>query len=169
LVFGVSPPLVLTALFAIALFCMEAFDSAFKQMMARHENAVIAAFPYAGSLFGAIIPSVLVSIAFCKLAKRMCIGSKWMLLSCVLVAALSATPWFLVTKHSDAPGDFSGVVNLCIPQRAVDLPKMILFILHRPQQILQLLCPLAVGFWFLRRNRRGDIPQSVVGAPYRAA
>ncbi len=153
LVFGVSPLVAFVALSALAAFGTGVlFDAAVERLPIRFGNTAWAASPYGMSLLSVIIPSVFVSIVYCKLARRSGIRRTWMLLSCAVIAALAATPLFYV-RYSDTPGGNALLCVIAIPQYIEELPKVIPFVLYHPWQVFQFLCPLAIGAWFMRRNR----------------
>jgi hypothetical protein len=99
-----------------------------------------------------IIPSILAGVLYCRLARRLGLGMKWGLVSCVMLAALAATFQYGV-RLSDVPGKSSLYLGLCIPQRAADVDRFLMHVFFGTWQTVQLAVPLAVGCWFLWRKR----------------
>jgi hypothetical protein len=108
---------------------------------------------YLPSLLAIVIPSLLASIFYCKLAKRLGIGRKWMLLSCMVVAVLA-----LIFQCSF---DLS---NVSVESNRFSLGVGFSFDFGNPGemlaglawQLLQFLVPLVVALWFIRRSRSDD-------------
>ncbi len=95
---------------------------------------------YLPSLLAIIVPSLLASIFYCKLARRLGIGRKWMLLSCMVVAVL-ALVFQCSFYFSNVSGENNGF-RLGFGWFGFDL-----------WQLLQFLVPLVVALWFIRRSR----------------
>lgn len=162
LVFGLSPIVLLVALFALVLVGMLAFKEVCERLggdmgyllrkLRQFEPVTSAVMPYVLSLLTVVIPTVLASILYCKLAKRLGIGKKWILLSCVALAATALFPIWSV-KFSDLPGQSALRLGTWNPQSIWQLPHFIIGSFCNPQQLLQFLIPLAIGWWFLRRTR----------------
>jgi hypothetical protein len=168
LVFGVSPVVSLAALFAIAYVVLFAFLEVYERIggnvqhflagLSRFGLPASVALPYVMSLLTIVIPCILASLLYCRLARRLALGKKWMLLSCVVLALLAALPICSV-KLSGIPGENAlrwGVWNPWGPQGMRGLPSFLVWLLCRPRQLIQFLVPLAIGCWLLRRKRERD-------------
>ena len=160
-VFGVSPPVSLFALVAIAAGAMWVFDEACNRLGANSEHLIAGwgrfgpsasvALAYLGSLLIVVIPSILASVLYCWLARRLGVGKTWMLLSCAMLAVLSAL--FLCTaKVSAIPGDNWLRLGINSPQSISRLYGSFVWIILSPRQLMQFLVPLAIGWWFMRRK-----------------
>jgi hypothetical protein len=108
--------------------------------------------PYVLSLWVVVIPSILASIFYGKLAKRLGIGKKWILMSCVVLAATALMP-ICSARLSDIPGKSRLAVGYWNPLYIEHLVGTIVWCFCNPQQLLQFLVPLAIGWWFMRRKR----------------
>jgi hypothetical protein len=107
------------------------------------------------SLLTVVIPCIVASILYCRLATRLGIGKKWMLLSCAMLAVLAALPCCSV-KFSPLPGQSAltwGVWNPWDPQAIRHQLSTIVWIFCQPRQLMQFLVPVAIGLWFMRRKR----------------
>jgi hypothetical protein len=114
--------------------------------------------PYVLSLLIVVIPSILASVFYCKLAKRLGLGTKWILISCVVLAATALMPICSATL-SDVPGKSALRVGYWNPLYVKHLLGSIVWCFCSPRQLFQFLVPLAIGWWFVRRNREAR-PQS---------
>jgi hypothetical protein len=85
-----------------------------------------------------VIPSLLASVLYCKLATRLCLGRKWIIVSAAVLAVMCSLCSSCVT-FSSMPGQSTLSFGLGFPP-------------HIPQ-LLQLVVPVAVAWWFLRRTR----------------
>ena len=154
LVFGISPVISLLLLFVLACCAVAAIGQIVGYFVAYFggnlegshtpvlggsiQQAVTAAVMNALTI---VIPSVLASIFYCRLAKRLCIGAKWMIVSCAVLAAMvSMSFWY--TGYSGIP-ERPNLLGL-----GINFP-------HSLQQLVHLLVPLAIGCWFVRRYRDG--------------
>ncbi len=96
---------------------------------------------FAISMLTIVIPSVLLTVLYCQLAKRSGVGEKWILASCATLAVLasSAAFWRAGSGHWMFgllwPGVWNGGGWLALAQHLVNL-----------------IVPLAIGWWFLRRR-----------------
>jgi hypothetical protein len=90
-----------------------------------------------------VLPSLVLAVAYCRLAGRCGIGRKWMITSCVVLAVLAALAGIQLT-FAETPGH--GSVSLSL---GVGLTETV--------QMLQLLVPLAVAWWFARRRGERDV------------
>jgi hypothetical protein len=108
---------------------------------------------YLPSLLAIIIPSLLASIFYCKLAKRLGIGRKWMLLSCMVVAvlALACQCSFFFSNGLGENNGFCLAVGFRFAYGNLD--KMLAGL---PWQLLQFLVPVVVALWFVRHGRNHD-------------
>jgi len=80
-----------------------------------------------------------VSILYCKLARLLGISRRWIIVSCVVLAAMAAIPTFWYVRFSDVPGKNLWVFGIGFPPHI--------------QQLGQCIVPLVIGWWFLRRTR----------------
>ena len=165
LVFAVSSPVSLIALISLAIVGWLVFDEACNRLggtdhllmpLRKFEPATSLVLPYVLSLLTVVIPCTLASIFSCKLAKRLRIGRKWMLLSCAILGVTALPFWFAV-ELSDIPGQSRVMCRLGIPQsigHIGELPNFILWDFCHFLNVIQFLVPLAIGWWFMRRKPR---------------
>jgi len=146
LVFAVSPVLLMLVFVAIAGVGIAMYGTICRHLGVttwsaadRTGGGVRTLLDCATSLVAIVIPSLLASYFYCKLAVRYCIGRKWMLVSCGVLAVMSSLFSSWVTL-SHIPGKSTWSLGFGFPP-------------HLPQ-LGQLLVPLAIGWWFLRRVRR---------------
>ncbi len=165
-VFGVSPVVSLAALVAVVLVVVLGFVDRCEQLgiidhihcidgFSRFEPVASVAVPYMMSLLIVAIPCILASTFYCRLARRLGIGKKWMLLACAMLAVLAAIP-YCSAKLSVIPGESAlrlGALNLLNREQLFYLP---VWVLRSPRQLVQFAVPLAVGWWFMRRRRDRD-------------
>ena len=147
LVFGVSPMMLLFVLFLISV---DSVVLVLASIGIRHGNQLdtipSAAVIFAFSLLTVIIPSVVATILYCRLAAWIGIGRTWGLVACVILAIVASAPcywWRIGAAHP-----------LIFETSWVGLR----FGLHEgwilvAQHFLQFLVPLAIGWWFMRRTR----------------
>lgn len=89
-----------------------------------------------GVLVVAVVASCsLVAVLYCKLAKRLGMAGKWMLASCAALAVVALVPGYYVRFT-----DLSGHVPWSF------------FLMAHFQQLCQILAPLVIGWWFIRRK-----------------
>ncbi len=158
-VFGVSPLVSLTALFVVAYlgvygFCLVCKWLGLNISLTRLEPAASEILPYVLSLLTVIVPSIVASMLYCKLTKRLGIDRKWLLVACIVLAATALLPICSV-KLSDVPGQSALRWGVAVPKRIGELPILIARTFSHPRQVLQFVVPLAIGWWFLRRSH-GD-------------
>jgi hypothetical protein len=103
--------------------------------------------PYILSLFTVVVPSCVLAILYCKLAKQLGMKKGWMFASCAAVSILAMCILWSVS-FSDMPGHNALRCGLWIP---TTLPSL--------QGFCQLLIPLAVGLWYIRRRGGVGRPQ----------
>lgn len=162
LVFGLSP---IASLVLLASFCMAGLwvsDEASKWMgvdteqclrnLKRFEPVTSAVMPYVLSLLIVVIPSILASMLYCVLAGRLGIGRKWILVSCVVLAATALMP-ICSAELSDVPGKSRLMVGAWNPLYIEHLWGSIVWSFCSPRQLFQFFVPLAVGGWFVWRSR----------------
>lgn len=161
-VFGVSPVASLAAFVAIAIAGMlvlpDGWDAPLFAGLSRLGNSASVAAAYLGSLLTVIVPSILASILYCRLARRSGIGKRWMLLSCVMLALVAALP-MCTARVSDMPDDSWIRIGIWSPQNLMQSYNFFFWIFCRPQQLLQFLVPLAIGCWFVRCSSGNVRPQ----------
>lgn len=84
-----------------------------------------------------VVPTVVASLLYCKLAKRFGSGEKWMFVSCLVLATFGAMQSFqsFLAGYETAEGHCRPPIGLtmCI-------------------SLAQFLIPLAIGWWFMRRK-----------------
>jgi hypothetical protein len=97
-----------------------------------------AAMPLMPLLLMFVVPTAIASLLYCKLARWSGIGRIWMLVSCMVLAvsATQSSQGRRLFEYDDPQGQHHFVVGLWI---CVTLA--------------QVLTPLAIGWWFLRRKR----------------
>ena len=122
--------------------------------LSRFEPFASVVLPYAMSLLTVVIPSILASILYCRLARLLGIGKKWMLVSCVILAVLAALPICSVGLCS-IPGKTALRWGVWNPGSVRHLTGFIVYTLCRPRQLMQFIVPLATGWWFMRRKHGG--------------
>ncbi len=104
----------------------------------------LAATGYLFSLLFVLIPAIFTTVAYCKLAKWLGVARTWMVASCAVVAAMSIPCWGATAI--DMAGHPGVLCALWIPGLHGWIPPSVI----RP--LLQLLVPLAIGWWFMRRK-----------------
>jgi hypothetical protein len=148
LVFAVSPLVMLLALLTVAFLALLTFFWLIGDDNLHQTSVLLGQFrPIATiilsitlSVSTIIIPSILASFLYCKLARRYGIGKKWMFVSCAILAITASTLIWTV-KLSDMPGQSSLTLGSLLT-----IPTDI-------QQFIQILAPLAICFWFMRYSR----------------
>lgn len=163
LVFAVSPIVSLVFLAGICICGMWLFDEACNRMgydteqelrnLKQLHPVVAAVMPYVVSLLVVLIPSGLASVFYCKLAMRFGLGGKWIQVSCAMLAVLALMP-ICTARLSDIPGKSRLAVGYWNPLYLEHLLGSVVWCLCSPQQLLQFLVPLAIGWWFLQRQGR---------------
>jgi hypothetical protein len=103
------------------------------------------AMDYVITLIGLIVPSILAAIFFGKLAERLGMGKKWMLVSCIAIAAMAILPCWSILIGMDVAGHIYVVSRLSFPTWHGCFSQV--------SQVVQITVPLAIGWWFLRRTR----------------
>jgi hypothetical protein len=162
LVFGVSPVALLAALFVVAFVAvlglsevceLLGFDiQPFFASMSHFEPSASAVLPYVLSLLTIVIPCIFASILYCRLARRLGLGKKWMLLSCAILAILAAIPCCSV-KLSGIPGESGLRWGVWNPESIKHSFHFFVWVVCQPRQLMQFLVPPAIGWWFMRRKR----------------
>jgi uncharacterized membrane protein len=100
------------------------------------------ALAWAMSILTTILPAALLTILYCRWAKRFGIGQRWMLVSSGVLAVIAMLSYQSVTL-SDVPGQSQLTLGFSLPPGFM--------------QCIQLIVPLAIGFWFVRRTRKQNI------------
>ncbi|MGW8256295.1 MAG: hypothetical protein ACWGMZ_02295 [Thermoguttaceae bacterium] len=137
--FAISPVAAMVVLCGVSYFLLFLVSLLFPFPMFNNEHFTRMALLTLANVFNllmVIIPSVMVSILYCKLAMKYGIGGKWILVSCAMLAVLAGSYCFSVTS-TDATGHYY-------------LHDGIGF--WSPLQLFQFLIPLAIGLWFMRRK-----------------
>ena len=155
LVFAVSPVVSMIALFVLVCAGLSVIGMTAERLglwsnegfATRPGPIALAATRYGFSLLTVIIPAVLASILYCKLAKRLGMGHKWMFVSCTMLAIMAMLPfWSVHAKTIDVNWHYALQVGVWIPGwSGWKYPFTVL-------QLVQFLPPLAIGCWFLRRT-----------------
>jgi hypothetical protein len=164
-VFAISPLVSLIILSGLCMAGMWFSDEALKWMgvnteqclrsLKRFDPAATVIMPYLMSLLIVVIPSILVSIFYCRFAKRLGIGRKWIIVSCVVLAATALMP-ICSAELSDVPGKSRLMVGAWNPFRIEYLLGTLVHCFCNPRQMLQFIVPLAIGVWYIRRKRDQD-------------
>jgi hypothetical protein len=154
LVFAVSPVLSMLAVGAavVAAFVVacdwlglgEALRQAFWQL----GPLAAATASYGAIALFVVVPSVVLTILYCRLAERLCISRKWMFASCAALAVVAAA-LSVIVRLSDVPGQSELTYSMGIGVSA--LPSV--------RQLIQLAIPLAVGLWCMRHGRDAGQPR----------
>ena len=92
------------------------------------------------SILSTILPAGILTLLYCKWAKRSNLSKRWMLASCCLLAVVAMSLFQRVTC-SDTPGKSQYAIGMMLSSK----PTLL--------QWVQLLTPLAAGLWFMRRTR----------------
>ncbi|MGA2797245.1 MAG: hypothetical protein ABSE63_06700 [Thermoguttaceae bacterium] len=91
-----------------------------------------------------ITPAIIANVLYCKIAKGLSLGRKWMCVSCVMIA-VTASLAFIQVKFSSVPGNNVLTLGIGIPWLNGWIPSF--------SQILQFIVPLGIGCWFMRNKR----------------
>jgi len=155
LVFGLSPVVSLVALVALVMFGLWARPNSWDDPLFAGLNRIgpsaSAVAAYLTSMSVVVIPSIVVSILYCWLVGRFGINKKWVLLSCTMLAVLAALP-MCTAKVSLVPAESWARIGLWYPDSVGHLYYLFTWIFCHPQQLIQFIAPLAIGWWFLRRK-----------------
>jgi hypothetical protein len=162
LVFGISPIALLVLLAGFCAGGLWLFDEAGKWIgldteqsvrnLKRFDPAASLVVPYVGSLLIVVIPSVLASIFYCKLASRLGLRRRWILVSGVVLAATALMP-ICSAQLSEIPGESRLAVGVWNPLHIEHLLGTLVWCFCSPRQLFQFLIPLAIASWFMRRHR----------------
>jgi hypothetical protein len=148
LVFAISPVVSMALLIALGGIALVAIGMVCRSCGANMEFApdqvgigVARSLCFATTVVTIVIPSLLASILYCKLAARLGMGRKWMVVSAAVLAVmcLLCSSWMTL---SNVPGKSAWTFGIGFPPNAL--------------QFVQLLVPLAVAGWFLRRTREQE-------------
>jgi uncharacterized membrane protein len=156
LVFAVSPIVSMVVIFLFMVVCLRIVGVT-AELLGLISNEGFSTQPpgpvaltatcYVFSFLTIIIPAVVASILYCKLAKRLGIGGIWMFASSSVLAVTAVLPcWEVKTKIISAAGHYGIQAGLWIPGLCGWMPPITV------PQLIQLLVPLAVGWWFLRQT-----------------
>ena len=143
-VFGISPIMSLIGLFLLSVALTGLITTGMGIGEGNNLGPVAsAAVSFAASFLTVVIPSILASVFYCRLAERAGVSRKWIVVSCITLAVVASGPAFWRAGVGARPWMFgscwSGLwyVRDWIPQ---------------VQHLIQFLAPLAIGRWFLRRK-----------------
>lgn len=155
LVFGVSPiislflvlALMVLGVRAVGTFCPWLTTIDDEPRIAPPGAVELAATEYLFSLLFMVIPAILTTVAYGKVAKWLGLTRSWMVVCCVVIAAMMIPCWY--ARAIDLAGHPGVLCALWIPGLGGWFPPSVI----RP--LLQLFVPLAICWWFLRRNAGG--------------
>ena len=150
LVFGVSPILSLVVFAIAGLFVLSALAKGLGYVdgTGTHVGAAVKAIlPYLLTALTIVVPAAVLTALYFSLARRLGIGRRWMLASCLVLSVLAGLAMCDVTV-SELPGQSRLTYGLGVGLGAADLLRM-----------CKALAPLALGLWLLRRSR----PQELSG------
>jgi hypothetical protein len=89
------------------------------------------------ALIVCVAPSGLLSLLYCKLAKRFNIRGMWALTPCLMLAMVAILPGYYERHMCSSEQLYLGYI----------------------EQLLQFVAPLTIGWWLLRRGRHREQPQ----------
>ena len=152
LVFGVSPVVSQIVLFIVSVLGIRAVVMIADRVGASsdHGNYVapspraVDAISYLFDLIFIVVPSILIGVLYCKLAKRSGIGKKWALISCTVLAAMAMLPCWYVALGADAAGHARAFAGLSIPFRRTGWSGYC----SNTLELLEPAIPVAIGWWF---------------------
>ncbi len=142
-VFGISPVVAMVAVFVLACFSVIALGGFCEKCgirLADHDylgGLDPVALSWFLSFVTTIMPAALLTLLYCRCVKRLNVSHRWMLVSCIVVALVAMLPIQNILL-SDEPGKSLWSIGLELP------PNLL--------QCVQLLVPLTVGLWFVRRT-----------------
>ena len=150
LVFGVSPMLLFIVLYSVSVILVVGGESGMGVRHDDHLGSVASEVVcFANSLLTVVIPSILATVLYCRLAKRAAVGKHWMLISCAILAVIASMP----VIYRNWPGD---------PKPYYWFYTMnwtsLVGLWHEPnwsfrvQAIMQFFAPLGFGWWLMRRK-----------------
>lgn len=164
-VFGLSPIVALAVTFWLACGVIELLFTISEKQFGVPTDQWVRAFGridstgtivlFAISLLTVVVPALLISLFYGRLATRLCLGRKWIVVACLMLAAVAILPRFSA-RFSDVPGQSALMFAIPIPQhlgQLGEIPGTVAGYFRDPRQVIQFLVPLAVGGWFLRRKR----------------
>jgi hypothetical protein len=148
LVFAVSPIAAMIAVEAAALFFTISACELIGDNNLFNFTKKIGAFgqttvPYILTVLTVVVPACLLTILYCQLAKRLSMKKGWMFASCAAVSVM-AMCIFWSASFSDTPGQNVLRCGLWIPTLSGWIPPL--------QSLAQCIIPLAIGWWFIRRQ-----------------
>ena len=144
-VFGISPMAAMCVVFVVACLGVMAVGNicekcgvrlADKSHLGGIDPAVLG---WGFAIVTTILPASLLTFLYCGFARRFEINKKWMFTSCCVLALFAMLPFQSIVL-SDIPGKSLWTIGLGFP------PGLL--------QYVQLLVPLAIGLWSLRRSNR---------------
>jgi hypothetical protein len=144
LIFGVSPLVVMIASIVliavgIAEICGICRDCGINITDENHFGGIDpTALSWALGLITVIVPAALLTIVYCRFARRLGLKRKWMIASFAVVAFVSMLPTHGLVL-SGVPGASRWIVGVSVP------PGLL--------QCVQLIVPLAIGIWLMQRFR----------------
>jgi hypothetical protein len=163
LVFGVTPVLSQVAIFAVVALgarglAAVAYQLGFLSDHGRYVQPSLLAVEitqYTFSLLFVVIPTILAALLYCKLGRRLGLGTPWMAASCAVLAAMAMLPCWCVRLGADAAGHPRVVGCLSFPLFDYGWSEC----WSNSSQLIQLTAPLAIGWWLLHRRRHQGLPQ----------
>jgi hypothetical protein len=156
LVFAVSPILSLIVLAIAGLFVLLALARGlgYVDSSGTHVGDVVKALlPYILTAMTIVIPAAVLTGLYFSLARRLGIGRRWMLASCLVLSVLAGLAMCDVTL-SELPGQSRLTYGLGIGFGTADLLRM-----------GKALAPLGLGLWLLRRSRPQELGVITGGTP----
>jgi hypothetical protein len=151
-VFAISPIVSFVAIEAIVICLFAIAVSLFgeeKAFLFAQKIGIVgeAVVPYLLAFFTVAIPSLILSVVYCRLAKRLCIRKKWMCASCISLSTFAALLCWSV-KFSDTPGQNALMLGLWLPGLSGWMPSL--------RSLGQCILPLVIGVWFLWAKQEKD-------------
>lgn len=157
LVFAVSPILSQFVQVILGLIVFGIVGSIAKRlgMLTDHGNfallspVALEVISYLFTLMLVILPTILAGVLYCKLAKRLALGKKWVVMSCIMLVVMAMLPLGYVRLGMDATGHpiLSGGMSFPLLNCWFGWDSQM-------SEIIQLSIPLALGWWFFRRLRQ---------------
>lgn len=156
LVFAVSPAIMQIVVFVLTIVGVKAVVMIADRLgvfsdhgrYAPPSEVAVTIMSYAFGLVFLIVPTILAGLLYGKLAKRLSIGREWMVVSCIVLAAMAMLPCWYVGIRADTAGHPFVVGGPWIPFYSHGCSDYYSHI----SKLVQLAAPLAIGRWFMRRK-----------------